>query len=77
MGKQDQMFFGNTLSQRFGSDRRGADVARLENFPGSTTLGILDEIQKTMISELKCDLEQFKGRVIFMSMYNDIDWTKR
>ena len=48
-----------------------------KNFPGSTTLGILDEIQRTMISELKCDPEQFKGRVIFMSMYNDIEWTKR
>ena len=42
-------------------------------FPGFTTLGILDEIQK-MISELKCELEQFQGRIIFMFMYNDIVW---
>ena len=42
-------------------------------FPGFTTLGILSEIQK-MMSELKCEPEQFQGRIIFMSMYNDIEW---
>ena len=30
-----------------------------------------------MTTELKCELENFKGRIIFMSMYNDIDWRKR
>ena len=40
-------------------------------FPGFTTLGILEEIQKFM-TELQCEPEQFKGRIIFMSMYNDI-----
>ena len=45
-------------------------------FPGFTTMGILDEIQKIM-TESKCEPEQFKGRIIFMSMYNDIDWGKR
>ena len=29
------------------------------------------------MTESKCEPEQFKGRIIFMSMYNDIDWTKR
>ena len=48
-----------------------------KNVPGFTTLGILDEIQKTMTTELKCELEHFNGRIIFMSMYNDIDWGKR
>ena len=47
-----------------------------KNFPGFTTLGILDEIQK-MMTESKCEPEQFKGRIIFMPMYNDIDWTTR
>ena len=42
-------------------------------FPGFTLLGILDEIQKTMTTELKCEPEHFKGRIIFMAMYN-IDW---
>ena len=71
------MVFGNTFCQRFGWNRRGADGVRVEKFPGFTTWGILDEMQKTMISELKCEPEQFKGRVIFKSMYNDIDWRKR
>ena len=30
-----------------------------------------------MMTESKCEPEHFKGRIIFMSMYNDIDWTKR
>ena len=44
------------------------------NFPGFTTLGVLDEIQK-MMTESKC--EPFQGRNIFMSMYNDIKWRSR
>ena len=48
------MVFGNTVSQRFGSDRRGADGVRVEKFQGFTTLGILDEIQKVM-TESKCE----------------------
>ena len=45
-------------------------------FPGFTTLGILEEIQKFM-TELQCELEQFKGGIIFLSMYNDIIWRER
>ena len=66
------MVFGNMLSQRFGSDRRGADGVRVDNFQGFSTLGILDEIQKMMTKSM-CEPEQFKGRIILMSMYNDID----
>ena len=46
------------------------------NLTGFTALGILEEIQK-MMTESKCELEHFQGRIIFMSMYNDIDWRKR
>ena len=42
-----------------------------KNFPGFTALGILSEIQK-MMAELKCEPEQFQGRIIFMSMFNDL-----
>ena len=59
-------FLENTLSKIFGASRRGADGVRLENFPGFTTLGILDEIPMMMI-ESKCEPEQLKGRIIFMS----------
>ena len=27
--------------------------------------------------EIMCEFEQFKGRIIFMSMYNDIGWRER
>ena len=40
-------------------------------FPGFTTLQILHEI-KTFMEALGCNAEQFQGRIIFMSMYNDI-----
>ena len=45
-------------------------------FPGFSALGILPEILK-MMTELLCEPEQFKGRLIFMSMYNDIVWEER
>ena len=47
-----------------------------ENFQGFITLGFLDEIQK-MMTELQCESEQFKGTIIFLSMYNDIEWRER
>ena len=45
-------------------------------YPGFTTLGILAEIQK-MMTEIKCEPEHFLGRIIFMSMCNDINWRKK
>ena len=42
-------------------------------FPGITTLGILEEIEQFM-TEPQCEPEQFKDRIIFMSMYNDFVW---
>ena len=59
-------------------DRIDGEPVELEwkNFQGFTTLGILDAIQK-MMTEFKCELEHFQGRIIFMSMYNDIVWRKR
>ena len=45
----------------------------MENFQGFTTWQILAEIQN-MMTETKCEPEQFQGRIIFMSTYNDIVW---
>ena len=45
-------------------------------FPGFTTSDILGEIQTSM-TELRCELEQFKVRFIFMSVYNDIEWREQ
>ena len=42
-------------------------------FAGFNTAGIVNEILK-MMGELQCDPAYFKGRIIFMSMFNDIVW---
>ena len=42
-------------------------------FPGFSTLQIHAEIQN-MMTEIQCEPEQFRGRIIVMSMYNDIVW---
>ena len=42
-------------------------------FPGITALGLLEKIQKIM-TDLQCEPEHFKGRIIFTSMFNDIVW---
>ena len=42
-------------------------------FPGFTTLGILEEIQKLM-EDMQCEPEHFNDRIIFMSMYDEIAW---
>ena len=41
-------------------------------FLGHPTLHLLREIQRTM--EDKIQLEKFEDRIIFVPMYNDIDW---
>ena len=45
-------------------------------FPGLTSMGILKEIQ-LMMRELQCEPENFTGRIIFMSMFNDIVWDQK
>ena len=46
-----------------------------EIFPGFTTSGIVEEIQKFMKS-FQCEPEHFNGGIIFMSMFDDIMWEK-
>ena len=41
-------------------------------FPGFTTLQLVDKVQKFM--NKMSDPDQFQGRIIFMSMFNDIIW---
>ena len=40
---------------------------------GLAAAGILNEIQQ-MMGELQCEPENFTGRIIFMSMFNDMVW---
>ena len=47
-----------------------------EIYPGHTTLQLPDEVPLVM-REMKCEPGMFKDRIIFMSMYNDIDWDKK
>ena len=44
-------------------------------FPGVTTLQILKEIKNKM-EACQAGPEHFEDRIIFMPMFNDIDWTK-
>ena len=45
-------------------------------FHGFTTLGILKEIRKLMKS-MQCEPQHFNGRIIFMSMFDDIMWREK
>ena len=40
-------------------------------FSGFTTVGFLEQIQESTKAR-QCDPEQFEGRIIIMSMFNDI-----
>ena len=42
-------------------------------FQGVTALQILAEIPK-MMNEMQCEPQQFTGRIIFISMYNEMSW---
>ena len=55
---------------RIGSNRRGRWTP-VEKISGFTTFQIPAKIQD-MTTETQCEPEQFQGRIIFISMYNDI-----
>ena len=42
-------------------------------FPGFTTLHLCHKVQE-LLSRLSVTLEKFTGRIIFMSMFNNISW---
>ena len=52
-------------------------VFKWKIFPGHTTLDLLQEVQELIEKELKIQPQNFEDRIIFMSMYNDIDWTRK
>ena len=45
-------------------------------FPGHTTLQLHQAVPR-MMEEQNTQSDKFKDRIIFMSMYNDIDWGQR
>ena len=48
---------------------------RVAYFPGITTIEILRQIQESLKAR-QINPDQFQGRIIFMSMFNDIGWKK-
>ena len=60
---------------QIGRNRQRTSRVRVEYFRGHTTLQWLREIQRTM-SENRVQPEQFRDRIINVSMSNDTDWTK-
>ena len=48
----------------------------MESVPGLTSLQIVQKIQVDL-QERNVELEKFEDRIIFMSMFNDIEWTKK
>ena len=46
-------------------------------FQRFSSLQILQEIQKDLARKNNIQPEEFKDRIIFMSMFKDIDWSKR
>ena len=47
-----------------------------QNVPGFSSLQIIEEIQRDL-ERKSIDPDEFTDRIIFMSMFNDIDWTKK
>ena len=52
-------------------------VFEWKKFPGHTTMQLLQEIQTMMENEIHVLPSNFKSRIVFMSMYIDIDWTQK
>ena len=46
-------------------------------FPVHTTIELHQKVAKMMDDEIELQPQEFQDCVIFMSMYNDTDWTKR
>ena len=59
--------------QNFGHNWWWANGIRLEYFPGFTTLQLCNKVLEFM-SKMSDKPEEFQGRIIFMSMFNDIIW---
>ena len=49
------------------------DGEPMEYFPGFTTLQLCHKVQE-LLSRMSVTPEKFTGRIIFMSMFNDISW---
>ena len=64
----------NSYRELFGIDGEPIEF-EWNIYPGRASLEILQRIQKNLQDE-NIGPEHFEGRIIFMSTFNDIDWTK-
>ena len=73
--EQQLDFFFKDSSQQRALDTIDSEPMKFEwnIFPGFTTLQFVREVQE-FLSNMSAELEDFTGRIIFMSMFNDISW---
>ena len=69
------MVFGKQSLQGYESNRRHAGGVRVENIPRNRNVGPPRE--DSQMTGLQCEPEHFKDRIIFLSMFNDIQWEQK
>ena len=69
-------YFVSTPKCRIGQHRWRTVCVRVEDFPRAHNKTVLQEIEKLKI-ELRIPPQDFEDRIIFRSMYNDIDRTAK
>ena len=71
---EEKLTWFRSSSQYRNLDKGNGDPMEFEwkNFTGFTTVQLVDEVQEFM--NKMSDPDQFQGRIIFMSMFNDIIW---
>ena len=72
---EDRLTWFKSSSQYRALDRIDGEPMEFEwkIFPGFTTLQLCSKVQE-LLSRLSVEPETFTGRIIFMSMFNDISW---
>ena len=74
VGKMGDDLVRKTITSTIESNRRHADEFEWKILPGIKTLGLLLQKIQSPMRDLQCKPEHFTDRIIFMSMYNDIEW---
>ena len=72
---EDRLKWVKSSSEYRALDRIDGDLMEFEwnIFPGFTTLQLCSKVQE-FLSNMSTEPEDFIGRIIFMSMFNDISW---
>ena len=75
---EDRLTWFKSSSQYRSLDRIDGELMELEwnIFPGFTTLQLWYKVQE-FLSKMSEKPEEFTGRIIFMSMFNDISWRSK